>query len=140
MDMKKTLGAIVAGFVLQMGTNYLIHSVILMKAYEATSPLWRAPEDMGHRMWAMIVAVLVYVVGAVLIYQRGVEKKSWVGQGIRFGILLAMVAVVPAAIIEWVTVPLIHQIALHWILLEGAQAILLALLIAVICQPRTNAA
>ena len=37
MDMKKTIGAIVAGFILQLGGSYLIHSVILMSSYAETS-------------------------------------------------------------------------------------------------------
>lgn len=138
--MGKTIGAIVAGFILQMGGSYLIHSVILMKSYEATSDLWRTDAAMGHRMPYMFIAQFIFVLGAVLIYQRGVEKKSWIGQGIRYGILLALVSCVPASLIEYVTVPLPHRIAAHWIVLEGALTILLGLLIAAICQPKASAA
>jgi hypothetical protein len=35
----------------------------------------------------MLLAILIYVFGAVLVYVRGVEQKPWIGQGIRFGIL-----------------------------------------------------
>lgn len=138
--MGKTIGAIIAGFILQMGGSYLIHSVILMKSYEDTSGLWRTPDAMGHRMLYMLLGQFIFVLGAVLIYQRGVEKKSWVGQGIRYGVLLALVSCVPASLIEYVTVPLPHRIAAHWIILEGALTVLLGLLIAGICQPKNSAA
>jgi len=140
MDMKKTVIAVVAGFVLQMGGSYLLHSVILMNSYTATADLWRTEEAMGHRMWVMIVAQFLFTLGAVLIYQRGVERKSPVGQGIRYGILLALVSVVPASLIEYVTVPIPHTIAFHWVLGEGIQCVLLGLLIAFICQPKDSAA
>ena len=140
MDMKNTLIAVVAGFVLQMGGSYLLHSVILMNSYKATSDLWRTEDAMGHRMWVMLVAQFLFVLGAVLIYQRGVERKSPVGQGIRYGILLALVSVVPASLIEYVTVPIPHTIAFHWVLGEGVQCVLLGLLIAFICQPKDSAA
>lgn len=140
MDMKKTAIAVVAGFVLQMGGSYLLHSVILMNSYRATADLWRTDEAMGHRMWVMIVAQFLFTLGAVLIYQRGVERKSPVGQGIRFGILLAMVSTVPAALIEYVTTPMPHTIAFHWIIGEGVLCVLLGLLIAFICQPKDSAA
>jgi hypothetical protein len=140
MDMKKTVIAVVAGFVLQMGGSYLLHSVILMSSYTATNELWRTEEAMGHRMWVMLIAQFLFTLGAVLIYQRGVERKSPVGQGIRYGILLALVSVVPASLIEYVTVPIPHTIALHWVLGEGVQCVLLGLLIALICQPKDSAA
>ena len=141
MDMKKTLIAVVAGFVLQMGGSYLLHSVILMNSYTATSDLWRTEDAMGHRMWIMIVGTIsLFVLGAVLIYQRGAERKSPVGQGIRFGILLTLVSTVPASLFEYVTVPVPHTIAFHWVLGEGIQCVLLGLLIAFICQPKDSAA
>jgi hypothetical protein len=140
MDMKKTVIAVVAGFVLQMGGSYLLHSVILMSSYTDTAALWRTEDAMGHRMWVMIVAQFLFTLGAVLIYQRGVERKSPVGQGIRYGILLALVSVVPASLIEYVTVPVPHTIAFHWVLGEGVQCVLLGLLIAFICQTKSSAA
>lgn len=140
MDMKKTVIAVIAGFVLQMAGSYLLHSVILMGSYTATSDLWRTQDAMGHRMWVMIVAQFLFTLGAVLIYQRGVERKSPVGQGIRYGILLALVSIVPASLIEYVTVPIPHTIAFHWVVGEGVQCLLLGLLIAFICQPKDSAA
>jgi hypothetical protein len=140
MDMKKTAIATVAGFVLQMGGSYLLHSVILMNSYMATADLWRTQEAMGHRMWEMLVAQFIFVLGAVLIYQRGVERKSPVGQGVRYGILLAMVSIVPASLIEYVTTPMPHRLAAHWIIGEGVQCVLLGLLTAFICQPKNSAA
>jgi hypothetical protein len=95
---------------------------------------------MGHRMWEMLVAQFIFVLGAVLIYQRGVERKSPVGQGIRYGILLAMVSIVPASLIEYVTTPMPHRLAAHWIIGEGILCVLLGILIAFICQPKDSAA
>ena len=139
MDMKKTAIAVVAGYVLQMGGSYLLHSVILMNSYMATAELWRSEDAMGHRMWVMLVAQFIFVLGAVLVYQRGVERKSPVGQGIRFGILLAMVSVVPSSLINYVTIPVPHRLAIHWIVGEGVQCVLLGLLTALICQPKNSA-
>jgi len=140
MDMKKTVIAVVAGFVLQMGGSFLLHGVILKSSYMDTSALWRTDEAMGHRFWMMIVAQFIFVLGAVLVYQRGVEKKGAVGQGIRYGILLAMVSIIPGNLINYVTIPVPHRLAFHWILGEGVQCLLLGILIALICQPKDSAA
>ncbi len=139
MDMKKTIGAIVAAFVVYTGTGYLIHEVLLKGAYMASAGVWRSEEAMNHKMWIMFLAQFIFAVGAVLVYQRGVEKKSWIGQGIRFGILLSLVASVPGFMINYVVLPVHHRLALHWILTGIAQMILVALVIAGICQPKANA-
>ena len=140
MDMKKTIGAIVAGYVVQFGGNFLIHGVWLKQDYINTASLWRSSEAMNSRMWAMFLGVLIYAVGAVLIYVRGVESKPWVGQGIRFGILLALVTTVCNSLISWVTMPMPHMLAVKWMVGEGLLAILFGLVVAAICRPKATAA
>ncbi len=140
MDMKKTIGAIVAGYVVQFGGNFLIHGLWLKQDYINTASLWRSSEAMNSRMWAMFLGVLIYAVGAVLIYVRGVESKPWVGQGIRFGILLALVTTVCNSLISWVTMPMPHMLAVKWMVGEGLLAILFGLVVAAICRPKAAAA
>lgn len=135
MPMKKTIGAIVAGFVLLFAGRYLLHSVLLKSAYMQSSDVWRTQEAMMHRMWAAQLANLILAVAAVLIYVRGIEQKPWLGQGIRFGILLALATAVPQSLIEYFVYPIHHELALHWIIGEGGLAVLLGVLIAAICQP-----
>jgi hypothetical protein len=136
MDMKKTLGAIVAAFVVYAASGYLIHEVLLKSAYIDSANVWRPDDAIQHRMWIMLLSEFIFALGAVIVHVRGVEKKSWVGQGIRFGILLSLVAPIPGFMMSYVTLPVSHKLALHWILLGIAQAILVALVIAAICQPK----
>jgi hypothetical protein len=140
MNMKKTVGAMVAGFVLQMGGLFLIHSVWLMQDYMDTASVWRTQEEEQSRMWAMIAGVLLYVIAAVLIYVRGVEMKPWIGQGIRFGILLAFIGTVYNSLALYAVLPIPHMLAVKWMIGEGLLAIFLGLLIAVIVQPKTASA
>lgn len=139
MPMKKMMIAIVAGFVVQMLGLFLIHSVLLKQDYVDTASLWRTQEAMNTRVWAMVLAVLMYVIGAILIYLRGVESKPWIGQGIRFGILLALVAVVYGALSGWVILPIPHMLAVKWIICEGLLSVVFGLVVAVICQPKPAA-
>ena len=134
--MKKLIVAIVAGFVVQMLGLFLIHSVLLKQDYMDTASNWRPLEAMNSRVWAMLLAVLVYVIGAVLIYVRGVESKPWIGQGVRFGILLAMVAVVYGSLSGWVILPIPHMLVVKWIVFESLLSIVFGLLVAAICQPK----
>jgi len=134
--MKKLIVAIVAGFVVQMLGLFLIHSVLLKQDYMDTASNWRPLEAMNSRVWAMLLAVLIYVIGAVLIYVRGVESKPWIGQGVRFGILLAMVAVVYGSLSGWVILPIPHMLVVKWIVFESLLSVVFGLLVAAICQPK----
>ncbi len=64
MPMKKLMGAMVAGVVVQFVGLSLIHSVWLKQDYANTASAWRTPEAMNARVWAMVLSVLIYVVAA----------------------------------------------------------------------------
>ena len=138
--MKQKIGAVVAGFVVQMAGLVLIHSVWLKQDYVDSASLWRSQPNQISRVWAMLLAVLIYVVGAVWIYARGVEPKPWIGQGIRFGILLAMVTVVYGSLSGWVILPVASMLVLKWIVGEGLLSVVFGLVVAYICQPRSATA
>jgi hypothetical protein len=140
MDIKKTFGAIVAGSLVQFGGLLLIHSVWLKQDYVNTASLWRSQEAMTGRIWAMLLAILMYVVGGVLIYIRAVETKPWMGQGFRFGILMALVAVVYGSLSGWVILPIPHALAVKWIVSESLLSVVFGLVVAAICQPKPAAA
>ncbi len=135
MSMKKTLGAILAGFVILAIGHFLIHGIWLKPDYMASKDIWRPPDAMMHRFWALYLSDLLLALGAALIYVRGVESKPWAGQGIRFGILLAVVTALPQSLVEYAVYPILHMLALKWIIGEGLLCVLLGLVIASICQP-----
>jgi len=134
--MQKTIVAIIAGFFVQLLGLLLIHSVWLKQDYIDTATLWRPLPAQLARVWAMLLAVLIYVVGAVAIYRRGAESKPWVGQGVRFGILLALAVVVYSALSSWVILPVPHMLVVKWIVGETLLSVAFGLVIAVICQPK----
>jgi hypothetical protein len=138
--MKQKIGAIIAGFILQMAGLFLIHSVWLKQDYLNTEAIWRAPQDQIARGWAMLLSVLIYVIGAVLIYSLIAKSGSWVAQGIRFGILLAMVVVVYGSLSGWVILPLPHMLVVKWIIGEGLLSVIFALVVAAICRPKSTIA
>ena len=133
--MRRIVFAVVVGFVVQLGGLFLIHSVLLRQDYVDTAALWRPREAQIMRVWAMLLAVLIYVIGAVLVYVRGVEQKPWMGQGIRFGILLALVAVVYGSLSGWVILPIPHMLAVKWIVSESLLSVVFGLAVTGICKP-----
>jgi hypothetical protein len=138
--MGKTIGAIVAAFVVQYGGDYVLHGILLKSAYEAVPQYYRTDAGFMSHMWALILGELLFAIAAVLIYKRGAEKKPWVGQGIRFGILLALIGVAPNVLITYAVTPVNHRLALHWMIGDGIIAVLVGLVAAGICQPKDSAA
>src|ERR1700740_2140229 len=136
MAMKKTIGAIVASFILLSAGGFLIHSVWLTQDYRQHSELWRAENAMLPPLPYIYIANLIFSIAAVLIYVRGVEAKPWIGQGFRFGILLALVTVIPNSLVQYFVYPLPYQLVLKWMIGGGLLSIVVGLGIAAICQPK----
>lgn len=136
MDTKKLVIAIVAGFIAQMGGNFLVHSVWLKDDYVSTAQLWRMPDEITSRIWAIAIAALVYVIGAALIYAKGIEDKPWLMQGLRFGILLTMVQAFYSNVIMWVVMPLPHELSVKMLIGDTVVAFLLALVLAALYRPQ----
>lgn len=136
--MKKTILAVVVGFIVQLGGLFLIHGVWLKPDYAATASVWRTEQAQVARTWAMLLGTLIYVVAAVLIYVRGREAKPWIGQGVRFGILLALAVVAYSSLTGWVVLPVPHLLVEKWILGESVLAVVFGLVIAAICQTKTE--
>jgi hypothetical protein len=138
MTKKRIVLAVLAGFVWLAAGRYLIHNVWLGNAYMNNPSLWRSQSAMLHRLWAIHLATLILALAAVLIYVRGIEAKPWPGQGLRFGILLALVTAVPQSLVEYFVYPISHTLAVQWIIGEGGLVVLLGLLVAAICRPAAH--
>lgn len=135
MDTKKLVIAILAGFAVQMGGNFLVHSVWLKDDYVTTAQLWRMPDEITSRIWAIAIAALVYVIGAGLIYAKGIEDKPWLMQGLRFGVLLTMVQAFYSNVIMWVVMPLPHELSIKMLIGDTVVTFLLALVLAALYRP-----
>jgi hypothetical protein len=131
---KRKVLAIVAGFVLLGIGRYLIHGLWLIATYRQNASLWRPESAMVHLVWVVQLANLILSFAAVLIYVRGVELKPWPGQGLRFGILLALATAVPQSMVEYYTYPVPSMLMIQWIIGEGLLAVLLGVVIAAICR------
>jgi hypothetical protein len=134
---KKLILAIVVGYIVLMGTNYLIHDIWLMPNYNAIPWSHRTSAEMMHRFWAMAIGQFLYAALFAYIYQRGAEKKPWVGQGIRYGIVMTLFTVIPYSLSEYDVYLIPHHLAMKWIAAGFVQVVLLGLVVAGICKEKT---
>jgi hypothetical protein len=132
--MKKLVLAIVVAYLVLMGTNYLVHEIWLMPDYNAIPSSHRSAEGIHHRFWALALGQLFFAALFAYIYTRGAEKKPWLGQGIRYGIVMTFLTVVPYSLGEYVVYIVPYVLAIKWMVAGGMQMILLGLLVAGICK------
>jgi len=127
---KKMVTAVIVAFVMFSALGYLVHGYLLADAYGRFPNLWRTTADSTKHMPFILLANLVTAVAFVWIYERGRQEKSFLGQGLRYGI--AMAALVPAAkfITYYAIQPIPHSIALHQILFDGIAIVLTAVVVA----------
>jgi hypothetical protein len=130
--MKKLVIASVATFVILMATNYLVHSIWLMPDYDAIPLSHRSPWGIQHRFWALVVGQVFFSVMFAYIYTRGRENKAWIEQGIRYGILMALVTVVPSSLSEYTVYIIPYRLAIKWMVAGGIQLVLAGLVVAAI--------
>lgn len=128
--MKKLVMAIVATFVILMATNYLVHSVWLMPDYDAIPLSHRNPAGIEHRFWAIVVGQFFFSVMFAYIYTRGRENKPWIEQGIRYGILVALLTVIPTSLTEYTVYIIPYMLAIKWMVAGGIQMVLAGLVVA----------
>ena len=128
--MKKLVLATAAAYILLMGTNYLVHEIWLMPDYEAIPLSHRSAEGIQHRFWAMALGQLFFAALFAYIYKRGAEKKPWLMQGIRYGIVITFLTVVPYSLSEYVVYIVPYMLAIKWMVAGGIQLILLGVVVA----------
>ncbi len=115
MNVKKYLVAVIVVFVVHSGLGYLIHEVLLREDYDPVRHVFRSFEEFTRLMPLVYLGNLIFALAFCLIYAQGYEPgKNWVGQGLRYGLILGTL-LAPLALTEYVIYPLPAVLALKWI-------------------------
>jgi hypothetical protein len=111
--MKKLWIGFIAVFVWVFIAEYILNMYIMMPVYQATSSLWRMPEEM--KTGVIFIVQLIYAFFLTLIFSKGYTHKG-VLEGIRYGFYVSMIAVLPGAYMTYATMPVPYSLALGWFL------------------------
>lgn len=126
---KKFLIAWLVLFVLWLAGGVVIHGILLGTDYEATGLM--RPEAETQKMMHLMVLAHVLMAGAFTwIYARGVENKPWLGQGLRYGLAVACLAVIPVYVIYYVVQPTPGDLAVKQIVLDTVMTLILGAAVA----------
>jgi hypothetical protein len=127
---KKFAIAWLASFVVWMVGSFIVHGTLLQADYAKLPNLFRPEADAQQYFPLMILAHVVMAGAFVWVYSHGVEAKPWLGQGIRFGIVIALLTVVPTYTIYYVVQPMPGIHVVKQIVFDGALLLLLGSVVA----------
>ncbi len=126
---KKFLISWIVIFVLWQVGGFLVHGVLIGPDYAAMGTM-RPEAEQQSLMGLMLLAHAILAGAFVWIYARGVENKPWLGQGLRFGFAIALLAVVPTYLIYYVVMPTPGAVAAKQIVFDTILTTLLGAVVA----------
>jgi hypothetical protein len=110
--------------------SFVVHAVLLRADYMQLTTLFRTEGDQQTFFPLMILAHVIMAGAFVWIYARGVEAKPWLSQGLRFGVAVALLMIVPIYLIYYVVQPMPGELVAKQITFDGILTIVLGTLVA----------
>jgi hypothetical protein len=129
---KRFFVAWLAVFIVWMLGSFTVHGVLLRGDYAALGTLFRSEMDSNQYLGWMILAHVMMSGAFAWIYARGVEDAPWAGQGLRYGIAVAFLTVVPTYLIYYVVQPMPAATVVKQIVFDAILIIVLGLVVAFI--------
>ena len=127
---KRLIIAWVVIFVAWFMGSFVVHGVLLHSDYAQLPNLFRAEADQQKYFPLMILAHVILAGAFAWIYARGAEAKPWLAQGVRFGIAVALLTIVPNYMIYFCVQPVPSDMAIKQIIFDSALMVILGTIVA----------
>jgi len=138
MDKKFLIAGVVASILL-IFFGWLVHGVIMTSEYAKTLNLFRPEAEAMANLPIMLVAHVIMGFAFAWIYKQGVTSASWLGQGIRFGIAVALLVAVPWYLIYYSIQPFPMQTIAKQIIFDSISLLLIAIAVAFVYRTPASA-
>jgi hypothetical protein len=102
---KKFIISVIVVFIVVMLFGFINHGLVLSEEYLATG-LFRTEEDSIRFLPFLLLGHGTLAVAFVWLYRQGREDKPWLGQGIRFGLWIAVLMTVSIYLIYFAIQPM----------------------------------
>lgn len=132
----------ISGVVMTVATlllGWFVHGFLLAGDYSAlTGTIMRTPEESGQYMHWMLVADVCIGFAMTWIYRQGIDAgKSVLGQGLRFGVAVALLTVIPQFLIYYTVERLPGTLVHKQLIFDSLRMIVLGVLVAYL-NPRSR--
>jgi hypothetical protein len=127
---KKFILAWIVIFIVWFMGSFVVHGVLLHSDYMLLTNLFRTESDAHQHFHWMILAHVILSGAFVWIYARGAEAKPWLPQGVRFGVAVALLTVVPTYMIYFVVQPMPGDVVVKQIVYDSVLTVILGIIVA----------
>ncbi len=117
---RQFLLSVIALFVVTLMFGFLVHGLLLESSYARLPNVMRSIEESGNHFHWMLLAHLSIAIGLTWIYRQGRSNRPWFGQGIRFGLAVAVLTTIPTYLIYHAVAQFPFDLAVLQILYDGA--------------------
>jgi hypothetical protein len=126
----------VALFVAWMAGSFVVHGTLLSADYAKLPQLFRQPSEGAGYMPFMLLAHVLMAGAFTWIYARGAQAdRPWSGQGLRYGIAVALLTAVPTYAIYYAVQPMPGALVVKQIAMDGVLILILGQLVAWLYRP-----
>jgi hypothetical protein len=129
---KQFLISVVVMFVATMIVGFVVHATLLAPDYATLPNLYRPVTEQQNYFHFMLLAHLIMAIGLTWIYRMGRDDSPWLGQGLRFGIAISILMIVPMYMIYYAVQPMPEALAVKQILFDTVGMLLTGILIALV--------
>jgi hypothetical protein len=124
--------SVVVMFIVLMALGFVVHALLLGPDYAKLTALFRGPDDAQRHFPFMLAAHLAMAIGWTWIYRMGRENKPWLGQGIRFGLAVALIATIPTYLIYFAVQPMPSDMVALQITYDTLASVILGIVVAAV--------
>ena len=126
---KKCIISAAVMFVMAWALSFVVHQLLLGADYAAAQGM-RPPAEMQKLVTFIIAAHAIFGIAFAWIYVQGKEDKPWLSQGLRFGIAVACLAVIPMYLIYHAVTPVPLMLAIKQIVFDTIRVLLMGVVLA----------
>ena len=127
-------------FVLSLALGFVVHGLVLGPKYAELTTLFRPPAEQQARFLWILLAHALVALGFTWIYRKGLELgKPVLGQGVRFGLAIAVLMTIPTYLIYYAVQPMPGPLVAMQIVGDGITVVLMGVAAAWINRPPRTA-
>ncbi|MEP7031222.1 MAG: hypothetical protein ABI830_09840 [Pseudolabrys sp.] len=126
---KKCIISAVVMFIMAWALSFVVHGLLLGGDYAVTQGM-RPPAEAQKLIPYIILAQALFGIAFAWIYVQGKEDRPWLAQGLRFGIAVAFLTVIPTYLIYHVVTPVPLMLAVKQIVFDTIRVLLMGVVLA----------
>lgn len=122
--------AVVVMFIAWLLEGFVVHGWLLGPEYMKLANLYRPENDQAAYFPFMLLAHLVMAFAFVWVYVKGKEARPFLPQGLRYGLMVSLLATTPTFLIYYTVQPLPGNLVVMQIVLDTIGSMVMGVIVA----------